>query len=221
MPSLKKSQRILRSQKLIGNFLSKPLQIGDIVQNDEGQHLIIGNIVNLIPGFSLQGKIVTSPKFQFKVASESNISVEIGGTATAPIAQGEIQLKFNSKNSAFVVLKNAVRSSVALGLVENELKSYWKSKGYDQPGNRNKFHFINDIIESESGTMIFSEEKSNTVVIKGKNNTPLTSVSVVGEGKVEYVTNTKATLEIISESPIMPLYGAVRIKANGKFDIVG
>ena len=59
------------------------------------------------------------------------------------------------------------------------------------------------------------------MVITGKNNTPLTSVSVVGEGKVEYVSNSKSTLEIISETKIQPLYTAVRYKMDGSFEIVG
>lgn len=69
--------------------------------------------------------------------------------------------------------------------------------------------------------MIFSQEKANRVVIKGKDNVPLTSVAVAGDGKVEFVSNSKSTLEIISETPIQPLYTAVRYRANGKFEIVG
>lgn len=220
MAALKKSQRILRSHGLIVNFLFQPLKIGDIVQADDGRYIIVGNIEKMIPGFSLEGKVRASNQSEFKLTQESNITVSVGGTADSSVAAGEIELKFNSKNSAFVVLKGATRKTIPTSLIEEELKNLWKSKGYDQPGKRNRFHFINEIIEAESGTIIFSQEKANIVTITGKNNTPLTSVSVVGEGKVEYVTNRKATLEIISEKPIKPIFSALRIKSNGLFETV-
>jgi hypothetical protein len=221
MAALLKTQRVFSKLRLIGNFMQRPLKIGDIVINDDGQHLIWGNIEDVIDGFSLDGKTETSNASDLKYTSESNIQVTIGGSGTSSVANGEIQLKFNEKNSAFISLKSITRTSVKLGLVDTELKKYWADKGFNKAGNRNKYHFIAEIINAGSGTVIFSEEKANTVVIKGKNNVPLTSISIVGEGKVEYVSNSKSTLEIISETPIQPLYTAVRYKANGKFEIIG
>lgn len=221
MSAIKRSQKILSGLGLIGNFIERPLKVGDIVLNDDGQHLIWGNIEDVIDGFSLEGKIVVANKADLKYTSESNIDVAIGGIANTTVAQGEIQLKFNSKNSAFISLKQIKHSAVKLALIDTELKDYWERKGFNKLINRHKYHFISDVIEAESGTVIFSQDKGNTVVIKGKNNIPLTSVAVVGSGQVEYVSNSKSTLEIISETPIMPLYTAVRYKLNGNFEIVG
>lgn len=221
MPALKKSQKIFSGLGLFGNFIERPLRVGDIVLNDDGQHLIWGNIEDVIDGFSLEGKIDETNKADLKYTSESNIDVSIGGTANTNVANGEIQLKFNSNNSAFVSLKQIKRSAVRLALIDTPLKEYWKQKGFDKPIKRRKYHFISDVIEAESGTVIFSQDKGNTVVIKGKNDIPLTSLAVVGDGKVEFVTNSKSTLEIISETPIQPLYTALRYRANGNFEIVG
>jgi len=221
MTAIKRSQKILSGLGLIGNFVERPLKVGDIVLNDDGQHLIWGNIEDVVDGFTLEGKIVTANKADLKYTSESNIDVTIGGTANTTVAQGEIQLKFNAKNSAFVSLKQIQHSAVKLALIDAELKEYWERKGFDKLVNRHKYHFISAVIEAESGTVIFSQDKGNTVVIKGKNNIPLTSVAVVGSGQVEYVSNSKSTLEIISETKIMPLYIAVRYKQNGNFEIVG
>jgi len=221
MSALKKSQKILSGIGLIGNFIERPLRVGDIVLNDDGQHLIWGNIEDVIDGFSLDGKTTEANKTDLKYTSESSVAIKIGASANTTPAQGEIELKFNAKNSAFVSLKKIKRISVKLGLIEKELKKYWEGKGFDKAGNRNKYHFVAEVIEAESGTVIFSQEKGNTVVIKGKNNVPLTSISIVGEGQVEYVSNSKSTLEIISETTIVPLYTAVRYRANGKFEIVG
>ncbi|MFZ1560394.1 MAG: hypothetical protein WAT37_10745 [Saprospiraceae bacterium] len=221
MGNLKKSQKVFSNFKLIGNFIERPLKVGDIVLNDDGQHLIWGNIEDIVDGFSLTGKIEVSNRADLKSTSGKDVAISIGGTANASVAKGEIQLKFNSKNSAFISLKKIKRSSLKLALVDVKLKEYWEQKGLDKPKNRNKYHFIVEVIEAESGTVIFSQEKGNNIVITGKNNTPLTSIAVVGEGKVEYVSNSKSTLEIISETTTQPLYTAVKYKGNGNFEIVG
>jgi hypothetical protein len=221
MSVLKKSQRVFKGINLIGNFIERPLRLGDIVLNDDGQHMIYGNIEDFTDGFSLKGKTETSNKSDLKYTSESNIDVTIGGSANTTVAKGEIELKFNSKNSAFIVLKKIKRSVVKLGLVETALKDFWESRGLNKIGKRDNYHFIAEIIEAESGTVIFSEEKDNKVVITGKNNVPLTSLAAIGDGKVEYVSNSKSTLEIISDTPIQPLYTAVKFKSNGHFEIVG
>jgi hypothetical protein len=221
MPTtLKKSQRVFSSIRLFGNFLERPLKLGDILFNDDGQHLIWGNIEDLAGGFSLSGKTRTSNKTDLKFTSESNVSVGIGGSANVPVASGEVQLKFNAKNSAFVSLKEIERTSIELGEINEELLAFWDEKGFSKAKNRMKYHFIAEVINAQSGTVIFSQEKGNTVVLKGKNNTPLTSISVIGSGAVEYVSNSKSTLEIISTTPIQPLYTAVRFRSNDNFEIV-
>jgi len=221
MSALKKTQKILSGVGLIGNFIERPLRVGDIVLNDDGQHLIWGNIEDVVDGFSLEGKTVESNKADLKYTSESNIEVSIGGTADSSVAKGEIQLKFNSKNSAFISLKQIKNTSVKLALIDEKLKEYWEQKGFNKLQHKHKYHFISSVIEAESGTVIFSQDKGNTVVIQGKNNILLTSIAVVGEGKVEYVSNSKSTIEIISETKIQPLYTALRYKSNGNFEIVG
>lgn len=219
--TLKKSQRVFSSIGFIGNFLERPLRVGDIVLNDDGQHLIWGNIEDVIDGFSLNGKLSTANKADLKFTSESSVTVSFGGSANSPVAEGEVQLKFNAKNSAFVSLKEVETTGIKLGLVDAALKEYWEAKGFDRMINRNKYHFIAQVVAAASGTVIFSQEKANTVVLKGKNNQPLDSIGVLGSGQVEYVSNSKSTLEIISATPIQPLYTAVRYKANGNFEIVG
>jgi len=221
MLALKKSQKVLSGLGLCGNFIERPLRVGDIVVNDDGQHLIWGNIEDVIDGFSLDGKIEVSNHADLKYTSESKIDVKIGGTADTIAAEGEIELKFNNGNSAFVCLKQIRRTAVKLALVDNELKAYWHQKGFDKMNNIKKYNFISEVIDAESGIVIFSQERSNTVVIKAKNNVPLSSLAVVANGNVEFVSNTKSTLEIISETPIQPLYTALRYKVNGNFEIVG
>ena len=221
MSVLKRSQRVFKGLNLIGNFIERPLQVGDIVVNDDGQHLIWGNIADVIDGFSLRGKTKTSNRANLKFTRESNVEITFGSSASTKVAKGEVELKFKSKNSAFVSLNKIKRKSVKLGLVDLQLKEYWSQKGFDKGRNRNKYHFIAETIEASSGVVIFSKSSGNKVVISGKNNIPITNLTSIGSGKVELIKSSKATLEIISESKIQPLYTAVRYRANGNFEIVG
>ncbi len=221
MPPIKRSQKVFASIGLIGNFIEKPLRVGDIVLNDDGQHLIWGNIEDVVDGFSLNGKTVTANKADLKYTAESNIKITFGASGNTSAGTGEVQLSFTSKNSAFVSLKSIRTTAVKLGLVDEALKAYWKKKGFDKARNRMKYQFISEVISAESGTIIFSQERNNSVVLKGKNSLPLTSIAIIGSGQVEYVSNSKSTLEIISETPIQPLYRALRYRANGNFELVG
>lgn len=215
--SIKKSQKILSGLNLIGNFIERPLKVGDIVLNDDGQHNLWGNIADLVPGFSLEGKLSVSNPVDVEYTSESGVSVDLSGAAAA----GELTLNFGMKNSAFVSLKQVVRTTVPLGLVDAVLKQYWKEKNFDSLLNRKKYHFISEVLSAQSGTVIYSEDKDNKVKLKGKNNTPLSSLALTAEGNVEYVSTSKATLNIISATPINPLYSAVRFRGNGNFEVVG
>lgn len=218
---LKKKQRVFSKIGQFGNFLQKPLSIGDIVLNDDGQHVLWKNITQIASGFTLDDKVLVGREADLKYTTETSVGVTIGGTVDAKVASGEIELKFNAKNSAFVYLKGITRTSLPLGYIDQIIKEYWRSQNWNTPSNRLRYNIITEVVEAESGSIIFSEEKGNRVVIQGKNDTALTSLVLAGEGKIEYVSNSKSTLEIISESPVQPMYVAMRIKANGQFEVVG
>lgn len=220
MGTLKKTQKIFKGLNLIGNFLERPLRVGDIVLNDDGQHLIWANIEDVVDGFSLNGKTEKSNTTDLKFTSESGVEVKFGAEGNTAVAEGQVEIKFKSNNSAFVSLKSVERTSIKLGLVDKELKKYWKDQGFDKLANINKYHFISEVITAQSGTVIFSQDKSNKVVLKGKSDIPITSLAIIGSGSVEFVLNTKETLEIISETQIQPLYSAVRYRKNGNFEVV-
>lgn len=220
MSTLKKSQRVLSGLKLIGNFVERPLKVGDIVLNDDGQHKLWANIEDVVEGFSLEGKLEVSNSANLKFTSESDVDVKFGGTANNLVAEGKVVLEFKSQNSAFISLNQIVRTSVKLGLVNSVLKKYWAEQGFDKLNKLNKYHFISEVITAQSGTVIFSQDKSNTVILKGKNNVPLPSFAAIGSGKVELDFSSKETLQIISEKTIQPLYSAVRYRKNGNFEVV-
>ncbi len=87
MSALKKTQKIFNGLKLIGNFIERPIRVGDIVLNDDGQHLIWGNIEDVVDGFKLDGKTIESNKADLKFTTESNIEVFIGGAANSNVVK--------------------------------------------------------------------------------------------------------------------------------------
>jgi hypothetical protein len=58
-------------------------------------------------------------------------------------------------------------------------------------------------------------------VLKASTDEKLTSVVKAGSGNVEFVTNTKATLEIISPEPILPMFKAFFYNRRGDIEVVG
>lgn len=220
MPTLKKVNQVFAGVKYIGNFLNRPLEIGDIVQWDDGQHLPMGNMSDLIPGFKWDGKLQTSSASFFKLTQESNVQVTLGGQGNADLGKAEVELSFGAKNSAFVALNDVTSTSIKLAMVEADMKALWAERKWDRPGKRNKFYVVSEVKRSESGTMIFSQERNNKVVLKAENNTPVTSLQALGSGKFEYVSNSKATLEVISPNPSSCLYRCVYLKSNGLFELV-
>ncbi|HLP12943.1 MAG TPA: hypothetical protein VK177_13495 [Flavobacteriales bacterium] len=219
--SLKKTQQVFSGLNLIGNFIESPLRVGDIVFHDDGEHKVWGNIEDLVPGFTLADKLISSNKSDLKFTTESGIDISIGGMAGSPVASGEVQLKFNNKNSAFVSLKQIQRTVVKLGLVNAALTKIWEENGFNKLSKKMHYHFISDVITAESGTVIFSQDRDNKILLKGKNNAPIGSVLEIGSGQVELASSSKATLEIISATKISPLYTAMRYKSNGDFEVVG
>ena len=220
MSSLKRSHRLLANVGFYGNFLMSPVKIGDVFQIDQQEHIKLGNIERLTSGITIEGNTDKSTEANFKFTSGREFEINFGANAEMKLGKGEVQINFKSNNSAFVSLTDATTEVLSVGIIEDKLKEYWNKKGYDQAGNRRKFIIISSIISAASGTVIFSQEKNNKVVLKASTDEEVKSIKAMGSGNFEYVSNSKATLEIISPKSIQPLYRALWIRENGKFDIV-
>ena len=218
--SIKKSHRLFANVGYYGNFISSPVKIGDIFQIDGREHIKLGNIEKLNSDISLKDTIEESTEANFKFTSGKEFEISFGVNAELKLGKGEVQIDFKSNNSAFVSLNDAKIQVLSIGMIEDNLKHYWDKKEYSKPRNRRKYIIVSSIIEAGSGTVIFSEEKNNKVVMKATTNEEIKSIKAMGSGNFEYVSNTKATLEIISPKVIQPLYRALWIRANGRFDIV-
>lgn len=220
MSALRKSQRILSNIGYIGNFLNTGIKVGDIYQMDDRQFILLANIADLATELVLDGsKLQVGTKGTLSYTRESNVDIKFNGDVTAPeLVKGEVELSFKSKNSAFVSLKEAVTTDLRMELIREVLIRVWEDKEYK---NNGRHVMIFQTVEAASGTVIFSQERNNKVILKATGDEAITSVAKMGSGKVEFVTNSKATLESISTVTYVPLFKALYMKKNGNFEIVG
>lgn len=219
MSALRKSQRILSSLGYLGNFLNTGLKVGDIYQMDDKQFLLLANITELTPSLQLDAKkLQVGTKGSLKYTHESNIEVKFKGDASANLGKGEVELNFKRKNSAFVSLNDTVTTAVRMELIRDALTQVWKDKKYK---NNGRHIMVFQTVEASSGTVVYSQERNNKVVLAATTGESVTSVAKIGSGKFEFVTNSKATLESISTVKYTPLFKALFIKNNGNFEIVG
>jgi hypothetical protein len=218
MAAIRKGQKIFKGIDYIGNFLGEPIALGNIYRCDDRSFVLLANITDLIPGLSLKELTVVGTKQNLTYTKESNVSVKVGAAADATLGKGELELNFAKKNSAFVALKDVTISQLKLQLLEDELKKLWNKKKYKNNGTT---IIVNQVMDAKSGTVIFSEERNNKVVLKASTDEKLTSVVKAGSGNVEFVTNTKATLEIISPEPILPMFKAFFYNRRGDIEVVG
>lgn len=219
MSALQKSQRVFSGIGYVGNFLNTGVKVGDIYQLDDRQFILLANITDLASELKLDtSKLSVGTMGNLKYTKESNVEVKFNGDASAPnLVKGEIQLNFKSRNSAFISLKDTVTTEIKMELIRESLKQVWLDKKYKKNG---RHVLVSQIVEAASGTVIFSQERNNKVVLKATADEAITSIAKMGTGQLEFVLNTKATLESISTIPYTPLFKALYLKTNGNFEML-
>jgi hypothetical protein len=220
MSALRKSQRIFSGIGYFGNLLKAGIRVGDIFQMDDRQFILLANISDLDPALVLDAsKLSVGTRSNLSYTRESSVNIKFKGDASAPhLGKGEVELNFTRKNSAFVSLKEAEITAIRMELIRAALKRVWDEKNYK---NNGRHVLVFETVKAESGTVIYSEEKNNKVILKATTDEAITSVAKLGSGEVEYVTNSKATLESISTVSFVPMFKALYIRKNGNYEILG
>lgn len=218
MAAIRRGQKTFNGIDYLGNFLGEPIELGNIYRCDDRSFVLLANITDLVPDLSLKELTVEGKKQNLTFTKESSVAVKIGASADATVGKGEIELNFSKKNSAFVSLKEVTVSQLKLQLLEEKIKEVWSKKKYKTDGST---IMVNQVLAAKSGTVIFSEERNNKVILKGSADEKLTSVVKAASGNVEFVTNSKATLEIISPEPILPMFKAFFYNRKGAIEVVG
>ena len=216
MLSISRSQKVFKGIDYFGNFLGEPIKIGNIYKCDSKSFILLAHITDLIPEISLTSITTRSKSPDLTYTKQSHVSVKAGGKATSGVGRGELQLDFKKKNSAFVALKDVTITQLKMELILEQLRLLWKSKRFSTNGTH---LIVNQVLAAKSGTVIFSQDRNNKVVLKAKGDELLSSALHAASGNVEFVINTKATLEIISKTTILPMFKGVYLDRRGRVQV--
>jgi hypothetical protein len=143
----------------------------------------------------------------------------VGIALPTTIGNTGVQLNFKKSKSVAGALKDAIVETVAYGNIKNELKKIWLDNGFDKYND--KYIFVFGVVTAASGTLVYSHESKNEVVLKHKLNTPIGKVADLVSGEFEYVSNKKATLEIIRNTAHKPLFKAFYFRKTWQAEILG
>lgn len=214
-----KMNRILSGHRYVANFLDAPVRIGMIYKMDDDQFIPVHHFNDIYPDINLAKWTQSGSEAEIRFSAQKEVSVTIGGSATSGIGSSEVKLAFKRSKSVAGSLKDAAIDSLTVGNVTDELIALWKAKGYEKFNT--KYIFVYELVTAASGTLIYSEEKNNQVVLRHKFDKPITSFADLGSGEFEYVSNTKRTLEIIRNVAHKPLFKAFYFRKNWDTEILG
>lgn len=210
---------ILAGYKYVANFLDEPVRIGMIYQMDDKQFIPAMHFNDAFPNIDLAKWISSGAAASLKFSDQKQVSIVIGGSASTGIGKSEIKFSFKKSRSVAGVLKDAVADSLRTDNVKDNLKQIWIDRGYEK--FKKKYIFVFGVVTAASGTLIYSEESKNEVILKHKFDKPISKFADLGSGEFEYVSNTKRTLEIIRETAHKPLFKAFQFRDNWQPEILG
>jgi hypothetical protein len=208
--NLKKAFRVLGDIGYVGKFDSPDVAIGDVYKWDDGRWNYLESIKDDI---SFDEYIRVSDPIDMKYITDSAVNVKIGLSGSTGVTKGKIQLNFSKNKSAFIYLKNTVTRQLAVGEITHELSALWEKKRY----SRNKHALCTEVLQAESGTVIFSMKKNNSIELGAKNQGgELSDIANVASGNIKVEASKSQYFEMISTNPFEPLYRAVNIKGTKK-----
>jgi hypothetical protein len=147
------------------------------------------------------------------------VSFTFGASATSKIGETELKISFKKAKSVAGYVEDAVVESFRFVNILPQLKEIWNAQGFTK--FYKEYVVVFDIITAASGTLIYSEDKNNEVVLRHKLGAPVKKLADLGSGNFEYVSNSKRTLEIIRPVAHKPLFKAFRLRKDWRPEILG
>jgi len=211
--------KILNGHKYVANFLDAPVRVGMVYRMDDRQFIPAIHFNDAYPDIDLNRWTATGSPGEVKFNSAKEVSIAFGGSAAPDIGKTEVQLKFKRKHSVAGVLHDAVTEHLRYQNIIKQLKELWIENAFDK--YRKDYLFVFDVVYAASGTLIFSEERNNDVVLRHVLGEEVKRLSDLGSGLFEYVSNSKRTLEIIRTVAHRPLFKAFYFRQNWQPEILG
>lgn len=216
---MKTMNKVLMGHEYVANFLDAPVGIGMIYRMDDDQFIPAIHFNDDFPAVPLPPLIDSGTKGSIKFSESQDVAISFGGSASTGIGKSEVKLTFKKKRSVAGVIDDAAIDSLRYGKILPQLKSIWTARGYIK--FLKDYIFVYQVVNAASGTLIYSEDSRNEVILKHTLAEGVTKLADLGSGNFEYVSNTKRTLEIIRNVAHKPLFKAFTFRKNWEPEHLG
>lgn len=216
---MKLMNKVLQGERYVANFIDAPVRVGSIFRMDHDQFIPALHFNDAYPDIDMAKWTDSGTKGILKFSESKQVTISFGGGATSGIGKTEVKLKFTRSKSVAGAIQDASVSSIRYDNILAQLKQIWSDKGY--VNFLEDYIFVFEVVTAASGTLIYSEEANNEVVLKHTLDNAVTKVVDLASGNFEYVSNTKRTLEIIRNVAHKPLFRAFTFRKNWQPRILG
>lgn len=211
--------KVLLGHKYVANFLDAPVRIGMIYRMDDKQFIPALHFNDIYPDVNLGTWTDSGTKGLIKFDEAKEVTIVLGGSANSGIGTSEVKLTFKRKRSSAGVIRDAAVDALRYQNVLPQLKQIWTDRGF--VNFRHDYIFVYEVVTAASGTLIYSEDSNNQVVLSHTLNKKVAKVADLGSGAFEYVSNTKRTIELIRQVAHKPLFKAFHFRKNWEPEILG
>lgn len=210
---------VLVGYKYVANFSDQPLRVGSIFRMDDRESILALDLTADYPDLGIASRTSTGSQGSLKFSAQRDVSITFGGSVTGAPGESAVMLKFKRAKSVAGAFNEVYVDALRYDPLLDRLKAIWTDRGFMK--YRREYFLVFEALTAASGTLIYSMEKSNEVVLQHTLGTPVTKVADLGSGKFEYVSNTRQTLEIIRTTAHRPLFRAFRFRSSWKPEILG
>jgi hypothetical protein len=211
--------RVLAGHQYVANFLDAPVRLGMIYRMDDEQFLPAIHFNDAFPELDLRRFADVGSEGSIKFSQAKDVSIAFGASASTKLGKSEVRLSFKRSKSVAGVIQNAAIESLRYENVLPQLQELWTERGYAK--FRREYVFVFEVVTAASGTVIYSQDAKNEVVLSHALGAPVTKLADLGSGQFEYVSNTKRTLEIIRAVAHKPLFKAFWLRGNWEPEVLG
>lgn len=209
----------LNGQQYVANTLDQPVTIGSVFRVDDGQAILAAHVSDFDRKVNIRKFTSTGSKGTLKFSESRDVTIRFGGSATTNLGESEVSLKFRKAKSAAGALNDVFVDSLRYDPLLEALQKVWKARRYDK--YLREYYLVFETVTAASGTLIFSEDRNNEVVLRHKMGSKVTKIADLASGEFEYVSNTRRTLESIRNVAHTPLFKAFRFKGNWEPEVLG
>ena len=211
--------KILLGHKYVGNFIDAPVRLGMIFRMDAQQFIPAMHFNDAYPDINLGKWTETGSKGNIRFAESTSVSFSFGVSATTGVGESELGIKFKKAKSVAGYVQDAAVERFGYSNILPQLKELWNAQGYSK--YYKEYVLVFEIVTAASGTLIYSEDRNNEVVLRHKLGAAVKKIADLGSGNFEFVSNSKRTLEIIRAVAHKPLFKAFRLRKDWRPEILG